>query len=582
MKRRIFWLFLISSGLLLFLNSRFHSSSPSSTLLMKEYKPVLALEKPAITEKTHSYLTPQIAEDSLAKSDFQIHSPSEVSKESGSSVYAKESGTEDSTNRSYPVINEEPMVITGVEYWLAPDQTQVVINLNQSPRSGSYHTFTLEDPPRLVVEFARGKYFQDRETIQVYDKAVKTIRLQRLISGRFQVVFDLVQSRPEFKVSPIEKINDQPDRIMVNISHPKEKEVEFKKPPQMIRNGNRQNYKVVVIDPGHGGSDSGAIGRSGAMEKHIVLNIAKKLKYWLDQTKDIKAYLTRDRDYFLSLGRRTQIAREHDADLFLSIHVNANYDASMNGFSVYCLSEEATDEAAKLLAQRENASDHVGGVVFNQEDPEINKILTEKSIGGESLIRSLAFGELTLDKAIPFLKVRNEGLKRANFAVLRIPSIPSVLVEALYISNPYEEQLLINPIMQDRIAEALYQSVISYFERFRSSRPDKNENEPFLKNPEISSKGLRSNKLFPVRQTTRENKSFVPPSLSGELVSSSSSIAMETGLPTQQSERRIHIVKEGETLWRIANLYKVEVRMLAEINQLKDMMIYTGQKLRIP
>ncbi len=582
MKRRIFWLLLISGGLYLFLNSRFHSTSSPSALLMKEYKPVLALEKPAVTEKTNSYITPRITEDSPARLDSRNPSPSEVSKESGAETYAKEFGTGDSTDRSYSVINEEPIIITGVEYWLAPDQTQVVVNLNRSPRSGSYHTFTLEDPPRLVVEFARGKYMREKETIQVYDRAVKTIRLQRLASGRFQVVFDLVQSQPEFKVSPIEKINDQPDRMMVNIFHPKEKEVEFKKLPQITRNRDRQNYKIVVIDPGHGGSDSGAIGRNGSMEKHIVLSIAKKLKYWLDQTRDIKAYLTRDRDYFLSLGRRTQIAREHDADLFLSIHVNANYDTSMNGFSVYCLSEEATDEAANLLAQRENASDHIGGVVFNQEDPEINKILSEKSIGGESLIRSLTFGELTLDKAIPFLKVRNEGLKRANFAVLRIPSIPSVLVEALYISNPYEEQLLINPVIQDRIAEALYQSVISYFERFRSSRPDKNENEAPLKNPEASAKGLRSNKLFPVRQTTRQSKSFVQPSLTGELVSSSSPVTVETDLPVRQSEGRIHIVKEGETLWRIANLYKVEVDTLAETNQLKGMVIYTGQKLKIP
>jgi|GEM_PF-270379 len=561
MKRRVFWLLLIPSILFILFDFHLYPTSSTPATFTKDPEPVPSL-KPALNTGADLEVAP-------SREDLTPVTPAHPDREFAAGLQAKES------NAAPSVTDEDSVTITDVEYWLAPDQTQVVINLDRRLNAGAYRTFTLADPPRFVVELARGRYLQGKQTIQIYDKAVKTIRLQRLNSGRFQVVFDLVQPQVESKVLSVEKVNDQPDRLMVMITHPREKEVESQKKQQAVRNLKRQNYKIVVIDPGHGGSDSGAIGRSGAMEKHIVLNIARKLKALLDQTGDIKAYLTRDGDYFLSLAKRTQIAREYGADLFISIHVNANYDTSMNGFSVYCLSQKATDEATKLLAQRENASDYLGGVVFDQQDPELNEILFDLSQSA-SLNRSLEFGVLTLDKAIPFLKVRNEGLKRANFAVLRAPDIPSVLVEALYISNPSEEQLLINPAMQDRIAWALHQSATDYFERFHASHPDKNENLTPLPHPETSVK-VRPTSLFPVRQASAENKS---PSLSGELISSRSAPpSLEVPI---EGNFRTHIVKEGETLWRIATLYKVEVNLLVEVNQLKNHTIYTGQKLKIP
>lgn len=223
---------------------------------------------------------------------------------------------------------------------------------------------------------------------------------------------------------------------------------------------NNKKY-VIVIDAGHGGKDPGCIGKSGTKEKTVVLSVAKKLKSKLD-ANGFKTYLTRSNDTYLKLAERAEIGEKHHADLFLSLHANANPSRAMKGFSIYTLSEKASDEEAQKLADSENAADKIGVDGFTDFEKDIRAAL--------SALQQHAVAEMSEEyangcaRAFRSLKIEAQNgpsVRHAPFAVLR-STVPGALVELGHLSNATEEKLLNSSAHQDKLVSAIVKSVKNY------------------------------------------------------------------------------------------------------------------------
>jgi len=286
---------------------------------------------------------------------------------------------------------------------------------------------------------------------------------------------------------------------------------------------------VVVIDAGHGGEDPGASGRGGAREKDIVLAIARKLAAEVDNQPGMRAVLVRDGDYFVSHRKRMEIAHEARADFFISIHADSYRDPAAKGSTVYMLSDKgASDEAALLLAQRENASDLVGGVSLADKDQVLARVLLDLSQSA-ALNASMAAGQRLIRRMSAVTAMRRREVQQAPFLVLKSPDIPSLLVETAYISNPREEASLRSAKYQSALAVALRQGIVDYF----AANPP--EGSYFTLNPVAESPEL-------VR----------------------------------------HVIARGETLSEIAERYRVSSASIRRTNSLRTDALRVGQVLTIP
>ena len=229
----------------------------------------------------------------------------------------------------------------------------------------------------------------------------------------------------------------------------------------------RSRPVVIAIDAGHGGQDPGAKGRSGLLEKNVALTVSRKLAKLINDTPNMRAVLTRDGDYFLGLRERVNIARKHQADLFVSVHCNAFTRRDMRGSAVYVLSNGgATSEHARWLAQKENASDLVGGVHLHDKDNELAAVLIDLSQGA-TMEASFDVGSRILGSLSKINRLQKREIQQAGFAVLKAPDIPSVLVETAFISNAEEEKMLGSGAFQDKLARQIFAGVKGYFESYR-------------------------------------------------------------------------------------------------------------------
>ncbi|MDO8904495.1 N-acetylmuramoyl-L-alanine amidase [Hydrogenophaga sp.] len=224
---------------------------------------------------------------------------------------------------------------------------------------------------------------------------------------------------------------------------------------------------IVALDPGHGGEDPGAIGPGGTYEKDVVLAIARRLRDRINATRvngnPMRAYMTRDADFFVPLQVRVQKAQRVQADLFISLHADAFYTPRPQGASVYALSTRgATSAAARWMADKENASDLVGGLNVKAKDATLQRALLDMSTTAQ-INDSLRLGASMLGEVGRIGKLHKPRVEQANFAVLRAPDIPSVLVETAFISNPDEERRLRDPQYQNELADALLRGIVSYF-----------------------------------------------------------------------------------------------------------------------
>ena len=222
---------------------------------------------------------------------------------------------------------------------------------------------------------------------------------------------------------------------------------------------------VVVLDPGHGGEDPGAIGRRGTREKDVVLTISRKLKERFDDASNFRIALTRDADYFVPLQMRVQRARKLRADLFVSVHADAFVQPQANGSSVFALSESgATSSAAKWLANRENEADLIGGVNLNTRDGFLARTLLDLSQTAQ-INDSLKLGKLVLAELGEVNRLHKSVVEQAGFAVLKAPDIPSILIETAFISNPDEEKKLRDAAYQNKMADAIADGIKRYFSK---------------------------------------------------------------------------------------------------------------------
>jgi N-acetylmuramoyl-L-alanine amidase len=220
---------------------------------------------------------------------------------------------------------------------------------------------------------------------------------------------------------------------------------------------------TIALDPGHGGEDPGAVGAAGTREKDIVLAIAKRLKFKLEEQPNMRVMLTRDGDYFVPLGVRVEKARKVQADLFVSIHADAFMLPSARGSSVFVLSEKgATSTAARWLANKENLADAIGGVNIQSHDKQIASVLLDLSTTAQ-INDSMKLGKAVLGEISGIAKLHKGSVEQAGFAVLKAPDIPSILIETAFISNPEEEAKLRDNGYQDQIAAAITKGIKRYF-----------------------------------------------------------------------------------------------------------------------
>ena len=223
---------------------------------------------------------------------------------------------------------------------------------------------------------------------------------------------------------------------------------------------------TVAIDPGHGGEDPGAIGKGGTREKDVVLAIAQRLRDRLNQEPNMRAFLTRDADFFVPLAVRVQKARRVQADLFVSIHADAFVRPDARGASVFVLSEGgASSSAARWLADRENQADLIGGVNLGRRNREVAELLLQMSTATQ-IRDSSNFARIVLNHLGGVGELHKPAVEQAGFAVLKAPDIPSVLVETAFISNPHEEKRLADPAYQNKVARAIHAGIRSYFVKY--------------------------------------------------------------------------------------------------------------------
>ncbi|MDX1342467.1 MAG: N-acetylmuramoyl-L-alanine amidase [Reinekea sp.] len=362
--------------------------------------------------------------------------------------------------------------IDGVRIWPAPDNTRLVFDLDAP---ASHNIFILKNPTRIVLDIEKTALKTDLTELDLTDTGISRIRSAVHNGADIRVVLDMTESMSpkSFALPP----NDQyGHRLVVDLERPTLVSIAGKTTvePTVSKTIDQYNTQkrdiIVVIDAGHGGEDPGAIGPTKLREKNVVLAMAKEVYAQLEATKGFKPILVREGDYIVALKKRRDFAREKNADLFVSIHADAFHKSSANGASVYALSNGGVVSAvAKYLADQENAADVIGGingVSLEDKDDVLKSVLVDLSMTA-TLQRSLSVGNLVLEEMSKFAKLHGNKKKvgQANFVVLRAPDVPSILVETGFISNPTEEKNLGSPAYRAKMASAIRDGIVRYFEK---------------------------------------------------------------------------------------------------------------------
>jgi N-acetylmuramoyl-L-alanine amidase len=344
--------------------------------------------------------------------------------------------------------------IRDVRLWAGPDHTRVVVELSGP---ATHNLFKLHNPERVVVDVADASLLATRAA-PAGQGLVRQVRFGTRDDGSLRVVLDIngdVQSK-SFAVAPNESYGH---RLVIDLAPASEPApVKIEHAPQ-----DEARDLVIAVDAGHGGDDPGAIGRGGTREKDVALAIARALAQRIDREPGMEAVLIRDGDYYVAHRDRMRKARDKRADLFVSIHADSIRDRAVSGSSVYILSPRgASDEASRWLAERENASDLIGGVSLDDKDNVLASVLLDLSQTA-SLSASMTAAERVLVELDRIGVVRKPAVQQAGFLVLKSPDIPSMLIETAYISNPGEEKRLKDRRHQEKLASAIHGGIRGYF-----------------------------------------------------------------------------------------------------------------------
>lgn len=373
--------------------------------------------------------------------------------------------------------------ILAVRVWPARDYTRVTLEHEQAVK---FTQLLLKNPDRLVVDLEGVEFNSVLQSLPAKiieeDPNIKLIRAGRNKPGVVRLVIELkTEIRPQiFSLQPIGNYGHRlvldlypavpVDPLMALLE--KSDETSLKAESILEDRGNKpktadkpeiERMVTIVLDPGHGGEDPGAIGRGGSYEKHVTLSVAKHLKAKIDAMPNMRAVLTRDGDFFIPLHQRVQKARRLQADLFVSVHADAFIKSTARGSSVFVLSENgASSSAARWLANKENAADLIGGVNIGVKDPYLARTLLDLSQTA-TINDSLKLGSAVLGELGRINALHKAQVEQAGFAVLKAPDIPSILVETAFISNPEEEKRLNDDAYQMQMAEAILSGIRRYF-----------------------------------------------------------------------------------------------------------------------
>ncbi|MCE2595163.1 N-acetylmuramoyl-L-alanine amidase [Motilimonas cestriensis] len=415
--------------------------------------------------------------------------------------------------------------LKGVRIWPSPDSTRVVLDLTSAP---VHDSFLLTGPDRIVVDINGPASKFDLTKIKNTSPLLKTIRTSTpKKKGTFRLVFDLHKATKPviFSLTPTKPYGH---RLVIDLPHnniKSTKEVSAKKPvvPPSL---NDQRDIVIAVDAGHGGDDPGALGKQ-TYEKHVTLAIAKRVAELINREKGMKAVLIRSGDYFVNLNKRSEIARKSQADLLISIHADGFHNPKPRGASVWVLStRRANSEIGRWIEKHEEQSELLGGAgeVINkaEQDLFLTRTLLDMSMD-HSMNTGYGVSVEVLKELGKVTTLHKKRPEHASLAVLKSPDIPSLLVEAGFITNRQEEVLLRNTSHQKKVANAVYAGVKRHF----------------ANNPPVGT-------YF-------------------------AAIAAKS-----------HVVQRGESLSVIAKRYGVSVNQLKLANQLKSDQLRVDQELKIP
>jgi N-acetylmuramoyl-L-alanine amidase len=326
-----------------------------------------------------------------------------------------------------------------------------------------YHCMLLPNPERLVIDL--DKVILKTKLPNLSEAFFKGVRSSDHQHEYLRLVFDL-QEKVKFNSTFSKDRHALTLNLRREASKPSNSHVEVLPPEPVLTVLNKEKTKkiVVVIDPGHGGKDPGAVGLHGAVEKDVVLKIAKQLQAMLDDEPGFRTILTRTTDLYIPLRQRLAIARKHHADMFIAIHADAYNHSHATGASVYCLSQRgATSEAARWLAEKENESELGGlGEELADKDAVLRSVLIDLS-QTHTIEASLQIGNTLLRNLGKFARLHHPCVEQAAFVVLKSPDIPSLLIETGFLSNPLEEEKLTDSAYQHQTAYAIKEGIKQYF-----------------------------------------------------------------------------------------------------------------------
>jgi N-acetylmuramoyl-L-alanine amidase len=353
--------------------------------------------------------------------------------------------------------------IRNARLWRSDDKLRLVFDLSGPVR---YKTFSLSAPERLIIDLSGASLSSDLSQLKLANTAIRSIRTGHFGQGDTRIVLDLHHPvlLNSFLLAPQD---GQGHRLVLDLVNAKQASSLAMVPRETPQTHPKRDI-IVVVDPGHGGKDPGAVGAKGEREKDVVLAIAQLLAKRLKREKGFEVKLVRNDDFFVPLRKRVDIARQHKADMFISVHADAAPRLTASGASVYCLSEGgATSATARFMAQRENGADLLGATSLlnlKDKDPMLAGVILDMSMNA-TIAASLQLGSTVLGSLAGITTLHQKRVEQAGFAVLKSPDVPSILVETGFISNARDSQRLVTPRHQQAVADGLFEGLQRYFQK---------------------------------------------------------------------------------------------------------------------